>query len=142
MSLNPADSRSLRLVAVPFYASGLCHTNPFLISKVLSASIVQALSPEIGPARSHRNHCPRCLWSRHVDNKPGDRASPCRAPMKPIGIEVRPSGEWVIIHRCTACATLRTNRVAGDDREVALLALALRPLSNRAFHLNLIRPSE
>jgi hypothetical protein len=39
-------------------------------------------------------------------------------------------------------ATLRTNRVAGDDREVALLALALRPLSNPAFHLNLIRPSE
>jgi hypothetical protein len=52
MSLNPADSRSLRLVAVPFHASGLCHTDPFLISKVLSASIVQGLSLEIRPARN------------------------------------------------------------------------------------------
>ena len=29
----------------------------------------------------YRNHCPYCLWSLHVDDLPGDRASECRAPM-------------------------------------------------------------
>ncbi|MBI1190720.1 MAG: RNHCP domain-containing protein [Tepidisphaera sp.] len=88
----------------------------------------------------HRNHCPACLYSRHVDEQPGDRASPCRAPMEPIGIEVRaPDGEWAIIHRCTACAIIKTNRIAGDDSERALLALVMRPLARPAFPLDDIR---
>lgn len=32
----------------------------------------------------HRNHCPSCLWSRHVDHTPGDRASTCGSLMQPI----------------------------------------------------------
>lgn len=88
----------------------------------------------------HRNHCPACLWSRHLDDQPGDRASPCRAPMEPIGIEVRRDGEWAIIHRCTACNILRANRIAGDDREMALLGLALRPLARPAFPLDALTP--
>ncbi len=60
--------------------------------------------------------------------------------MEPIGIEVREGGEWAIIHRCSACHTLRTNRIAGDDDERALLALALRPIANPAFPLDSIRP--
>ncbi|MEM0915606.1 MAG: RNHCP domain-containing protein [Planctomycetota bacterium] len=83
----------------------------------------------------HRNHCPHCLWSLHVDDEPGDRASKCRSPMEPIGIEVRADGEWAIIHRCTGCGTLKTNRVAGDDDESALLKLALKPLSRLPFPL-------
>lgn len=89
----------------------------------------------------HRNHCPLCLWSRHVDDEPGDRACPCRSPMEPIGIEVRQDGEWAIIHRCAGCGTLGTNRVAGDDDERSLLALALRPIANPAFPLDGFRPS-
>ena len=84
----------------------------------------------------HRNHCPYCLWSRHVDESPGDRRCACRAPMAPIGIEVRDEGEWAIIHRCTGCGAIRTNRIAGDDRELALLQLALRPLANPPFPLD------
>ncbi len=97
------------------------------------------------PAQSfgtrHRNHCPRCLWSRHVDEEPGDRACPCRQPMQPIAIEVRQDGEWAIIHRCTGCSTLRTNRIAGDDHELSLLALALRPIASPAFPLDDFRPA-
>ncbi|MEX2217208.1 MAG: RNHCP domain-containing protein [Phycisphaerales bacterium] len=84
----------------------------------------------------HRNHCPRCLWSRHLDEEPGDRLSPCRAPMEPIAIEVRRDGEWAVIHRCTGCGRLAVNRIAGDDHELALLALALRPIANPAFPLD------
>jgi len=60
--------------------------------------------------------------------------------MEPIGIEVRADGEWAIIHRCTGCGTLRTNRLAGDDHELALLGLALRPLARPAFPLDIIGP--
>ncbi len=85
-----------------------------------------------------RNHCPGCLWSRHVDEKVGDRRSACNQPMEPIAIASRGDGEWAIVHRCVGCGHLRTNRVAGDDDELALLALALRPVSNPAFPIDLL----
>lgn len=87
---------------------------------------------------NQRNHCPHCLWSRHVDDKVGDRRSPCAQPMEPISIAGRSDGEWVLVHRCTGCSQLRTNRIAGDDDELALLALALRPISSPAFPLELL----
>jgi hypothetical protein len=87
----------------------------------------------------HRNHCPRCLWSRHLDEEPGDRLCPCRRPMEPVAIEVRAGGEWAIIHRCSGCHALKVNRIAGDDHELALLALAIRPLAHPAFPLDAIR---
>ena len=96
--------------------------------------------PSVAFGTQHRNHCPRCLWSRHLDDEPGDRRCPCRAPMEPVAIEVRRDGEWAIVHRCTGCGMLRTNRVAGDDHELALLALALRPLARPAFPLDVLVP--
>ena len=60
---------------------------------------------------SYRNHCPFCLWSRHVDRTPGDRAHPCRGLMEPVAVE-RTSRGWRIIHRCRACDARRPNRIA------------------------------
>ena len=72
----------------------------------------------------HRNHCPFCLTSRHVDQRrPGDRASPCRALMPAIGVAYRPNGEQMVVHRCNGCGIERQNRVAADDDPVALLRL-------------------
>jgi len=85
-----------------------------------------------------RNHCPRCLWSRHVDFQTGDRRSVCKGGMEPIAVWVKPTREWSIVHRCTKCGTLRVNRVAGDDNEVILLSLALRPIALPAFPLDRI----
>ena len=85
----------------------------------------------------HRNHCPHCLWSLHLDNSPGDRSSACDGEMEPIGIWVRPDGEWAVIHRCRSCGTLRTNRVAGDDSPWAMMSLAARPLAQPPFPLDL-----
>ena len=45
------------------------------------------------PGTKHRNHCPSCLWSRHVDNVPGDRAADCAGSMEPIAVCVRADGE-------------------------------------------------
>jgi hypothetical protein len=82
---------------------------------------------------SHRNHCPHCLWSAHLDLVPGDRRCACRGPMEPIAIWVRPDSEWALIHRCTRCASLRFNRIAGDDDPQKLRELARRPLAHPAF---------
>lgn len=88
----------------------------------------------------HRNHCPRCLWSCHVDVLPGDRRCPCRAPMEPISVWVRDGGEWAVIHRCVRCTTLRSTRIAGDDRADVLVRLAERPLGCPAFPSDPIHP--
>jgi hypothetical protein len=64
----------------------------------------------------HRNHCPYCLHSRHVDLRTlGDRLSPCGGTMAPIGAFTRVSGEYSIVHRCLACGLERSNRIAADD---------------------------
>jgi len=83
---------------------------------------------------AHRNHCPNCLWSRHVDDDtPGDRDADCGSLMEPIAISVRGDGEWVLVHRCRGCDALRLNRSAGDDNPLVLLRLAVRPLAQAPF---------
>lgn len=65
---------------------------------------------------SYRNHCPFCLFSKHVDGQiPGDRANSCGGLMAPIGVTTKSRGEFTIIHRCEKCGFERLNRVAGDD---------------------------
>ncbi|MET8469124.1 RNHCP domain-containing protein [Streptomyces sp. NPDC006422] len=81
------------------------------------------------PGSGHRNHCPNCLTSLHVDARiPGDRASDCRGRMDALTVSCRPDGEWLIVHECLACGELSTNRVAGDDNALVLMRLAVRPL--------------
>jgi hypothetical protein len=92
--------------------------------------------PTDAPGTAHRNHCPNCLWSRHVDDDPGDRASDCLASMEPIAITVRKDGEWVLIHRCNGCGTLSSNRIAGDDNPLLLVRIAVKPLAQPPFPLD------
>lgn len=92
--------------------------------------------PGDAPGTQHRNHCPACLWSRHVDDAPGDRAADCGSSMEPIAITVRGDGEWVIIHRCAGCGVLHANRCAGDDSPLLLLRLAVKPLALPPFPLD------
>ena len=89
--------------------------------------------PPIDYGGSQRNHCPSCLWSLHVDLAKGDRRCGCRGEMEPIGIWVKPSGEWAVIHRCTKCGFIRTNRIAADDNESILFRLAAKPITMLPF---------
>lgn len=59
-----------------------------------------------------RNHCPVCLWSRHLDNLPGDRSSECGGLMEPVSAEPDPKKGYILHHRCTVCGVLRRNRAA------------------------------
>jgi hypothetical protein len=92
--------------------------------------------PLDAPGTAHRNHCPNCLWSRHVDDDvPGDRDSDCGSSMEPLAIAVRGDGEWIVVHRCVGCDELHLNRSAGDDNPLLLLRLALKPLAQPPFPL-------
>ena len=83
----------------------------------------------IGPTLcggKHRNHCPLCLHSRHVDDRrPGDRASECGSLMAPVGRFARPNGEPMLVHRCLGCGKEGHNRVAADDAVALLTRLPL-----------------
>ena len=68
----------------------------------------------------HRNHCPNCLSSLHVD---------------PVAVWVRKGGEWAIIHRCRRCGALSSNRVAADDNPMKLMSIAMKPLCEPPFPL-------
>ena len=92
------------------------------------------ITPE-GAGTRHRNHCPKCLCSLHLDTLPGDRAADCGGIMDPIAVWVRNGGEWAIIHRCRTCGALSSNRVAADDNPAKLLSLAAKPLAAPPFPL-------
>lgn len=65
---------------------------------------------------TYRNHCPLCLWSKHVDDQgPGDRASLCGGLMEPFGLEQDGKRGWMISHRCVRCGKTIPNRAAIDD---------------------------
>ena len=88
-----------------------------------------------GAGSKHRNHCPSCLASVHLDDEPGDREAYCGGVMDAVAVWVRKGGEWAIIHRCRVCGRLSSNRVAADDNELLLLSVAVRPLSMPPFPL-------
>lgn len=71
----------------------------------------------------YTNHCPKCLWGKHVDVNPGDRAESCKGMMEPIAIEGGVDA-YRIIHRCTKCGVERPIGVAADDDKEALLQVA------------------
>lgn len=63
---------------------------------------------------SARDHCPYCLYSKHVDINPGDRANPCKGLLKPVGIE-KFKDTYKIIYECTKCHETHKNVMAIDD---------------------------
>lgn len=67
----------------------------------------------------YTNHCPACLFSRHVDINPGDRAATCGGLMPPLGIETK-EGAFVLVHRCRTCGFIRRNRLSEDDSQAKI----------------------
>lgn len=63
---------------------------------------------------SSRDHCPYCLYSKHVDILPGDRNNTCLGLLKPIGIE-KYKDTFKIIYKCDKCGMLHKNIIARDD---------------------------
>ena len=118
------------------YKKGYYKTHPCTDSftcKVCGRPVVAA-----GAGSDHRNHCPNCLSSLHLDIDPGDRQADCGGIMDPVGVWVRKNGEWAIIHRCRRCGQLSSNRVAADDNPMKLMSIAMKPLTSPTFPLERI----
>lgn len=71
----------------------------------------------------YTNHCPQCLWSKHVDVNPGDRQAKCQGLMKPISVDIK-EGEYIILQRCTVCGHERRNKRSPDDSFEAILQVS------------------
>lgn len=62
----------------------------------------------------YTNHCPKCLWSKHVDIFPGDRLEDCGGLMEPVIVE-KEKGGWALTHKCIKCGQTKRNRVEDSD---------------------------
>ena len=70
----------------------------------------------------YTNHCPKCLFSRHVDVIPGDRAASCGGLMEPVAYSVK-NGEGRLLHLCQVCGYEKENRIADEDDRSAVLEI-------------------
>ena len=71
----------------------------------------------------YTNHCPKCLWSKHVDINPGDRMSTCLGLMEPVEVQTK-KGKYVIVHRCLKCNLKKRNKMAENDNFNEIVRIA------------------
>lgn len=71
-----------------------------------------------------RDHCPFCLYSKHVDINPGDRLNNCLGLLKPIGVE-KFKNTYKIIYKCNKCNNKHKNIIANDDNMDEIIKLSV-----------------
>ena len=62
----------------------------------------------------YTNHCPNCLWSKHVDISPGDRIEECLGMMEPVRVE-KNGKDYIIFHKCIECGVIKPNKASKND---------------------------
>ncbi len=70
----------------------------------------------------YTDHCPKCLWSMHVDVNPGDRASECHGMMKPIRT-IGGRTNATIEYRCLKCNIVKRVKASAQDYDAGALGL-------------------
>lgn len=114
-----------------YYKSHACNES-------FTCKVCGRLAVPNGAGSDHRNHCPYCLTSMHLDIEPGDREADCGGAMEPVAVWVRKNGEWAIIRRCKIRGALSSNRIAADDNPMKLMSIAMKPVSSPPFPLEKI----
>lgn len=79
-----------------------------------------------------RDHCNKCLCSKHVDIMPGDRMNECKGLLEPIGIE-KFKNTYKIIYKCSKCNDVHKNIMANDDNMDLIIELS--NIENRKKHM-------
>ncbi len=62
----------------------------------------------------YTNHCPHCLWSKHIDINPGDRLALCGGMMGAKSVETD-GDTHIIVHQCIQCNYQKRNKVSKED---------------------------
>lgn len=70
-----------------------------------------------------RDHCPFCLYSKHVDINPGDRQNNCKGLLKPVDIE-KFKDTYKIIYKCDKCDMEHKNIMSNDDNMDLIIELS------------------
>lgn len=73
-----------------------------------------------------RDHCPKCLYSKHVDINPGDRSNECKGLLIPKKIE-KFKDTFKIIYQCEKCKETHKNIIAIDDDMNEIIELSKNP---------------
>ena len=76
---------------------------------------------------SARDHCNKCLYSKHVDVFPGDRSNNCHGLLKPIAIE-KFKDKYKIVYKCEKCGEIHKNIMAVDDNFEKIIELMQNPV--------------
>jgi len=79
------------------------------------------------PGSKHRDHCPHCLCSVHIDTRPGDRevwcgeGEPCTKEFKHAVLRpIAKNSQYDIVYiqyKCDKCGKLKVNVQAFDDNQ-------------------------
>ena len=72
-----------------------------------------------------RDHCPYCLYSKHVDINPGDRLNNCKGLLVPIGIE-KFKDTYKIIYKCDKCHQIHKNIMHSNDNMELIINLSIQ----------------
>ena len=72
-----------------------------------------------------RDHCPYCLYSKHVDINPGDRMNSCKGLLRPVEIE-KFKDTFKIIYKCEKCNDIHKNIMAKDDNMNEIINLSIQ----------------
>jgi len=91
--------------------------------------ICEVCNEDVNPlGYTARDHCPKCLSSKHVDINPGDRRESCHGILKPIAIE-NFKNTYKIIYKCQKCSTIKKNIMAKDDNMDLIIDIMSNPVS-------------
>ena len=71
----------------------------------------------------YTNHCPNCLYSKHVDMFPGDRSMTCGGLMEPIAYDGKD-----IYFRCLKCSEIKRTKAVDSDNSELLIELSANPI--------------
>ncbi len=75
----------------------------------------------------YTNHCPKCLYSKHVDINPGDRLEACQGLMKPESVTLS-HGKYIILHKCVRCGKTKNNKSDPQDDINKIIELTKNPI--------------
>ncbi|MGC8538113.1 MAG: RNHCP domain-containing protein [Candidatus Micrarchaeia archaeon] len=77
----------------------------------------------------YTDHCPVCLFSKHVDVNPGDRMSGCGGMMEPVHA-VYERTYIMITYKCMKCGAIKQVKAAAEDNQSKLESLLGLKASN------------
>lgn len=75
----------------------------------------------------YTDHCSNCLYSKHVDINPGDRASACGGLMKPVTSEIK-NDRYRIYYKCKKCGYKHRVFASKDDNFETILSISGKEL--------------